>query len=422
MIRTKNKFALPLICALVILSGCKKDLETIPVTKVPEKNILTIDSLRNIYQGNDLMVNISLSVYGVVTADATTGNIYKELFIQDETNAIKLSLTSSADYFVGDRIRVSLKGAIITDDGSDMITIENIDPDVAIVKQQSNVELSPQVVTIEDINIPIGETYSPLQSKLIKINNVEFDCSQVCETWADAITQSDVNRYLNDTLGNSIVVRSSGFANFAGTQLPKGQGSITAVVSQYNQYVQLTIRNPNEASLYGTRKNTCANCPIHEKNFDDNNLTSGGWSVQYPVPNNLWETDNFPGSNYYGVVDNTNNKKVGESWLISPAFNLSNTNNPAFNFKTAARSGTSSSSLKILISTDYNGTSAPSAATWTDITSNFNISTGNWSWTDSNDFDLNQHKVSGVHIAFKYTSTGATRDTWEIDTFNLLDL
>lgn len=420
MILLKNRFALILIGSIAFLSSCDKDFDSPPIKTLPEGNIITIDSLRNIYNGTDSTFTEDYSIYGVVTADATTGNIYKELFIQDETNAIKLSFTSSADCFIGDKIRVAIKGTTLTDDGGrNMITLEEVDPDVAIIKQESGQDLSPRVVTITELNTLVNNL-SPYQSQLVQINNVEFQCSEVCKTWADAIAQSDQNRYFEDTLGNILLVRSSGFANFAGEQIPIGQGSIIAVVSQYNTTVQLTIRNPNEATLYDSRKNSCANCPFHVKNFDDNSLTSGGWSTQSPSGSIVWNVADF-NSNYYGNVTNGSAQLTGEAWLISPSFNLTNTGTPKFNFETAAYA--SNTALKVLISSDYSGTGDPNIATWTDITPTANnLSLGGWGWVTAPDFDLTAYKQPGVYIAFKYTGTSNSWDSWEVDNFNLLDL
>jgi hypothetical protein len=406
----------------ILLVGCKKDTDFPPVKELPEGNIISIDSLRNIYTAFDTTIVDDLSIFGVVTADESTGNIYKELFIQDETNAIKLGLLSSGDYFIGDRIRVSIKGATITRDNN-MVLIDNIDPDLNIVKQESNLDLTPELVTLSDIAI-LG-LYSPYQAKLVQIDNVEFVCADVCDTWANAITQSDENRMLTDTLGNQIIVRSSGFSNFAGQALPLNQGSIIAVVSRYSNDLQLTIRNPNELTMFNPRKTTCPTCPtyLHTQAWNANNITANGWTTQYPGTNNPWLTDAFPSTDYYAVVDNTTGQLVGESWLISPAFDLSTTATPQFNFSTAARSGTTTGSLQIMISTDYDGSSIPSSATWTDITNvnPFMFSSGSWSWTNSGNFNLTSYKVPGVYIAFKYISTGANQDTWEMDNFNLID-
>ncbi len=402
-----------------ITVGCKKEFDTPPVRELPARNVITIDSLRNMYSAFDINITQDLSVYGVVTADETTGNIYKELFIQDETNAIKLDLSSSSDFYIGDRVRVALKGATLTRDAN-MIVVENIDPETNIIKQESGNDLTPEVVNINDLTL-VG-LYTPYQSKLVQINNVEFDCADFCETWANAITQSDENRTLTDTSGNTIIVRSSGYSTFANQQLPQGQGSIIGIVTQYNSDLQLTIRTPNEANMYGARKNNCNQCPnyLYQKDWSDNNLTSGGWTTQYPVPNNSWTVDNFSGSNPYAYITNTNSQLVGESWLISPAFDLSSTSSPYFNFTSA--SATSNTALKVLISTNYDGVSLPSTATWTDITSSLTLSSGSWNWTGSGDFNLSPYKVSGVYIAFKYNGSGSSWTTWEIDNFNLFEL
>ncbi len=419
MIRTKNIFTILLVSSVALIAGCKKEFDSPQVQPIADGKILTIDSLRNLHGGSDYTFTESYSIFGIVTADATTGNIYKELFIQDETNAIKLSLTSSADYFIGDKIRVAINGATLTDEGNNMITLENINPDFAIIRQESGLDLTPQVVTISNIDSLIDQN-SAFQSKLVQINNVEFQCSNYCETWANALTQSDENRYLDDTLGNTLVVRSSGFATFAGESLPQGLGSIIGVVSQYNGTMQLTIRTPAEATLYGTRKTVCVNCPIHEKNFDDQSLTSGGWTAQYPSGNIDWTVASFS-SNYYGNITNGSAMLAGESWLISPGFDLTNTGTPKFNFETATFAA--NSALSVHISTDYDGTSLPGTATWTDITpAPAFLSAGGWGWATAPDYDLSAYKQAGVYIAFKYTGTSSSWDSWEVDNFNLLDL
>lgn len=410
-----------LFLTAVLITGCEKDFDSPPVKELPEGNILTIDSVRNIYTAFDITIVDDYSVYGTVTADETFGNFYKELYIQDETNAIKLDLTSSSDYFVGDKLRISLKGTTITRDNN-MIVISEVDPAIHIVKQSSGEEITPEVVTISDLTIT--SIYTPYQSRLVQINDVEFKCADVCNSWADPIAQSDENRELIDTSGFDLIVRSSGFSSFAGEQLPFGKGPIIGIVTQYGTTLQLSIRNPAEFTMQGTRKTSCPNCPtyIYTKNWDNGDLTSGGWTTQYPTPNNSWYTDNFPGTNYYAVIDNTSSKLVGESWLISPNFNLNSTSTPQFNFSTAARSGTSSTSLQIMISNNYDGVSAPSSATWTDITSSFLLSSGSWNWTNSGNYNLSAYKSTGAYIAFKYTGTSATQDTWEIDNFNIIDL
>ncbi|NQX98287.1 MAG: hypothetical protein HRT73_10475, partial [Flavobacteriales bacterium] len=124
MMKIKNILGLALITTAIFFTSCEKEFDTIPVKKLSSENIITIDSLRNIYNGFDTTIVGDYSVYGVVTADEVSGNIYKELYIQDETNAMKLQLSSSSDFYIGDRVRIALKGVTITKDNN-MLIIDN---------------------------------------------------------------------------------------------------------------------------------------------------------------------------------------------------------------------------------------------------------------------------------------------------------
>ncbi len=416
MIKLKNALG-ALILVLVLLSGCKKDADFPPVNELPAGNIITIDSLRNIYTAVDSTFTEDISVYGIITADELSGNLYKSLYIQDETNGILLKLNASSDksFFEGDEVRIALKGTTIAR-YKNMIELDNVDIDKNIIRQSKGKEIAPKVVTITDL--AINGIYSPYQGQLIQLDNVEFDCNDVCNTYADPIAQTNQNRYLKDTLGNSIIVRTSGYASFAGTHLQQGNGSFIAVVSQYSTDVQLTIRKLSDLTLTGSRKNTCPSCPILVKDFEDQSITSGGWTTQYPSGSISWTIASFS-SNYYANITNGSSQLVGESWLISPPFDLSSTTNPMFNFETATYS--SNSALQVMISTNYDGISSPSTAAWTDITSSFSFSSGGWTWTNSSNFDLTPYQQAGVYIAFKYTGTSSSWDSWEVDNFNLID-
>jgi len=425
MTRTRKIFGTLLITALTVFTACEKEFDTVPVKVLPEGNIITIDSLRNIYTAYDTTITGDYSVYGVVTADAVTGNIYKELYIQDETNAIKLELLSSADFFIGDRVRVAIKGATIRRD-RDMLVLDSINPDIAIIKQEANQDLTPELVTIADIN-EIDVFASRYQGKLVQINNVEFECADVCNTWAEAIGQSDENRNLIDTMGNTIVVRSSGFSSFAGERLPFGNGSIIGVVSQYDGTVQITIRNPNEFIMSGSRNSVCAPCPeyILNKNFNDNSLTSSGWVTKHVSGIAGTEWGIFSGSNSAATISNYAGSAVAsESWLISSPIDLSATTNPVFSFQNVVNYSLTPQ-IQVLVSTDYDGTSAPNTATWIDMTSSATLDTDDStfnSWTSSGNISLTPYKQSNVYLAFKLIGTTAASSTWEIDDVIVQDI
>ena len=418
----QQKILLTLAVFALAFTACKKEIEYPPVKELPVGNIITIDSLRNIYTAFDTTIAGDYSFYGVVTADDVTGNIYKELYVQDETNAIKLDLISSSNFYIGDRVRVAIKGATIKRD-RDMLVLDSVDPNVAIIKQETNKDITPEVVTIDSLNT-IDIWASKHQGKLVQINNVEFDCADACKTWADAIGQRDENRMLIDTMGNSIVVRSSGFSTFAGENLPFDQGSIIGVVSQYNGTVQLTIRNPNEFIVSNTRKSACAPCPTFSylKDFEDESVTSGGWIEQNVTGNISWEaSDQGSHPSFYGRISNYNGSTniACETWLVSPAFDLSNTTNPEFFMESDVNY--SGAPLEVYITTNYTGDATTTS--WTQLSVPLDPDNSGWNtFVPSGAVSLSGYKTTGVRIAYKYVGTSSNGQTCEIDNIKIIDL
>jgi len=403
-----------LILTLLALFGCKKDTDFPPVKVLPEGNIITIDSVRNIYTAFDTTITEDISIYGIITADESSANLYKELYIQDETNAIKLGLTSSSHFYIGDKVRVAIKGATITKDNS-MILIDGLDPDINIIKQQSGVAIIPQVVTINDIAI-VGN-YSPLQAKLVQLNNVEFLCSEMCKTWADAITQYDENRTLTDTLGNTIIVRSSGYSDFAAATLPMGQGSVIAVITQYNSTIQLTIRTPDELTLYGARKNVCT--PFLQ-NFESKMVTTCGWSQQNVIGNIDWTASKLGSGDFYGIIKNKKGSifEACETWYVSPSINLTTMANPMFSMESDVNY--TGAALEVYITNNYTGNAT--TTTWSQLAVPLDPNNTAWGFFPSGNISLLPYSASNVRIAFKYTGTNIDGSTWEIDDVKIIDL
>jgi hypothetical protein len=66
-----------------------------------------------------------------------------------------------------------------------------------------------------------------------------------------------------------------------------------------------------------------------------------------------------------------------------------------------------------MISADYDGTGNPNNFTWTPLVGT--LSPGGWAWTPSGIVNVAGTNGTGVHIAFKFTSTDTESATWEVD-------
>lgn len=148
---------------------------------------------------------------------------------------------------------------------------------------------------------------------------------------------------------------------------------------------------------------------------------SDGWS-QYSVTGaQVWACTTFgrdasspTASAPYGVQINgySGGNLANEDWFISPAFNTSTYSFPLLSFW--SRTAFTGPSLKLMVSTNYSGTGAPSAATWTDLNAQF-PGAGSDSWTQTTGINLSAYKGAKVYVAFVYTSTTTGAARWTLD-------
>jgi len=401
MITTKNLLGTLALASTVLFTSCEKEFDEPPVKTLPTGSIVTIADVRNMWQTEDVKITDDLSLYGVITMDETSGNIYKEAYIQDATGGIDLRLLSSGGLYEGDSVRIYLKGTVVSK-YNQMMQLDSVDVDNNVIKQETEQFRAPEVVA------NISQVTAGHQAKLIKLNNVQFSSADLGQTYADAQNQQSVSRILEDANGNSIIVRTSGYANFAGDTVPSLNGSFIGVVSQYNNDLQLLIRRPSELVFTNERKEI--------KNFEDNSITSGGWTVQTPVGSISWHVANFSNNNYANMSNYVApNNLAAESWLISPSYDFSNSSAPTLQFKSAYKYN--GPTMEVLVSTDYDGVSAPSTATWTPLSPT--LSPGNFTWTNSGVVSLSAYLQPSVYIAFKYTGSTSDGSTWEVDDINI---
>ena len=170
--------------------------------------------------------------------------------------------------------------------------------------------------------------------------------------------------------------------------------------------------------------NYCATGQYLDKDFNDLSLTSGGWTTQIIIDTTNWFVDSFGGDDFVKVTNYSNSQNVpSNTWLISPAVDLSSATQPMLSFETIMK--WPGSALVLHISTDYNGTSNPTQqGTWTDITAlaTWDVDNTTWgSWTPSGDVDLTSYISSTTYIAYEYLGSANSGSTWEIDNIKITE-
>ena len=409
---------LTILLCLGFTISCNKTYDEPPVVEIPEGTRISISDLKDMFTGSPITLDSNYSIYGNITCEETNGNFYKEAYIQDLSGAIKLKLDASGGLYIGDSVRVSLNGVTMSEYG-DLIQLDNISVDEQIVKIATDRFVTPYTTSINNLNIEDD------QSRLIKLDSVEFQSINV--TYADAVNLATGERYLNDCNGNSILVRTSGYANFADDTVASGKGSIIGIFTRYGATKQFIIRDITEVNMEGDR---CGGSSggggsgnyILIKDFNDGSVTSGGWGSFWSgttTTENWGEWGIFGGdvaaASNFDI--NTFTNYACESWLVSPSFDLTGTSSPYLVFDNVTRYN--GPGLELYISSNYDGSSDPSQqGSWLNITSyvpNWDTDSGDWSFVSSGNIDLTPFISNNLNIAFKYIGTNADGATWELD-------
>ena len=434
--------AVILVASISTFSSCKKDFDNPPGATDP--NIVANTSIKDLKAmhtsaGAYDIITSDLIISGIVVADDESGNLYKQLFIQDATGGLQILLDANSlygTYPVGRKIFIRCKDLCISDYNGTMElgvkatvaglpSIEGIPGNLIskfVVGGSINNPVTPIPVDITQLGTNMQDKYL---GSLIELSGYEFTDTTV--TYSDTSAyKSTVNLTAKNCAGQSITIRTSAYANFAGKKVAGGNGKIIAVYTTFGTTKQLLLRTENDVQLTGPR------CNVFEEYFNflttaNNNqdVTMPGW--KNIAPNTI--------AQYKYTVFGTSGKAVkvtafgtslnnDTAWLITPAIALP-AGSPALSFGTSYQFAVGPTTLHAFISTNYNGSNTPSASTWTQLTTNANIP-GNTATNNSSSFStltgtgnisLAAYAGQTVYIAFKYVGSVSLNQTtnFEID-------
>jgi hypothetical protein len=424
-----------LIIAVSLSSCVKKDFDSPPSTNVdPEitanRTIAQLKTLANSF-GDIVPITDDIIISGIINSDDRSGNIYKTIIFQDSTAGILINVDLNSFYSLfpkGRKIFVKCKGLYIAevhgvvqlgvlDNSGNQSTLGRIPPsliDTYIFRGVWGQTVTSKVVTMDSIT----DYNQRFENMLITINNIEFTLSDAGKPYADAVLQNSLARFIADCNGDSIEVYTSGFATFASTLTPAGNGSITAVYLAYNTTPELIISDVEDVNMNGLRCGqdtstssagdtlTALNQTFSGVSVDDD-IQLTGWKNIAVTGNRNWIGKSFSGNFYAQNSAFGSGLPAMESWLITPRLDLSVADTLTFQ---SAMAFFVSNQLSVWISTNFNGTNV-AAATWTQLACTLaTSSSGNYTFVNSGNVPLTSFNGIGV-IGFKYVGDGTTNTT-----------
>lgn len=270
---------LPLLLLTLAASftACDRDYDMPPLNEptysLPDgAQTITIKELRTKYaaatSSNAITITDSLFLHAYVCGDDRSGNIFKTLYIQDETGGISFLVDQSDvynDYAAGQEVYIDLKGLCISVYGSEQ---QIGHPDGYLYRTpyedfkehvHCNGWANESQLTIKEFsNISrLSDDVDGNRFTLVRLTGVHFEDAGKAN-FAESDGYGTHN--LVDAYGNTISVRTSNYADFASTVLPSGTGTVVAVLGRYNGAWQLTIRSI--ADVYGFTGSDSGDTPV----------------------------------------------------------------------------------------------------------------------------------------------------------------
>lgn len=428
-----KNISLPLIASLALFA-CERDYDapllTEPEYTGPSANI-TISELRTqtaaATEDTPVIISQDQVLKAVITGNDESGNIFKKIYLQDETGAIEMEVDQSSVYNyypVGQTVYVDLNGLSISVYGDEQqlghpqgylyrTPWEDFEKHVSKDGWANPENAKPLV--IDDIST-INTNPDAYKFKLIQFTGVTF---QNGGTGIFAPESGYGEENITDSHGNTLMIRTSNYASFAGNKLPTGKGNVTGILGRFRGTWQLTLRTASDVSDFTGSSEEGGNegeeqTPSEETKtiFEETFATSqGDFIIDNKIlpegSNYVWQFDSYNNSGYMKASAYVGGAKVSESWLISPSIDLSNTTNATLTFEhTHKFAGTPSNELTLWIT-------EASSENWQQLTIDKYGTNNDYNFVTPT-IDLSAYVGKTIKFAFKYVSNATAAGTWEI--------
>jgi hypothetical protein len=256
----------------MLFNSCKKEFDAPPPPADPNLTVThTIKQLKALHtnSGTIDVINTDMVIAGVVVANDKSGNLYKEIYIQDGSSGISVQLDVAGlhnSYPIGRKVFIKCKGLALSDYNrltqlGIKATVNNAPSLQAIASNlisqfvvggSLNNPVTPKVVTVNQLGTLMSDD---MIGSLIQLNNYEFVPADTSKTFSDTSAYKNAQNLTvrNCQANSSIIIRTSGYADFAGINVPNGNGTLTAVYTVFGSTRQLLVRDTSDVKFYNPR-------------------------------------------------------------------------------------------------------------------------------------------------------------------------
>lgn len=254
-------FLSTLLLSSLLFSGCVKNEFDAPPIDGEEVDIVantSIADLKAMLGPGFTKITEDVIISGVVVADDRSGNFFRNFILQDETAGISISINMTDAYNlypIGRELFIKCQSLYLGDDNGTIILGEYLYIEDGAENLGNIINLNEFIIKGKRREAPAPKVTSINQltandiSTLIQLDMVEFTAIDKNQTYADPVGRRSLNRTLIDCNGLEIVVRSSGYADFAGALTPSEGGTAIGIYSVFGTTKQLLIRDESDIQM-----------------------------------------------------------------------------------------------------------------------------------------------------------------------------
>ena len=210
-------------------------------------------------------------IEGYVISSDQAGNFFKEIYLQSLVDSIGFKTfvdlaNSYTVYNPGRKIYVELKNTYTEIDNYTLeigdLFIDNFSNETVgrlAYPTYENILLKSCTVISEDQlvrKISINNIADSYLNKLVEFDWVQFADEALGTTLYDSSNDeggSATNHYLEDSSGNTLIFRTSAFADFAAFKVPEKSGTIRGILTKFKGSYQLIVRTVTDVQLTNDR-------------------------------------------------------------------------------------------------------------------------------------------------------------------------
>ena len=236
---------------------------------ITETNLLTIQELKTKYSkvlntdyrdgASYQKVEKATQIKGYVTGNDITGNLYNEVVIQDNTGAIIIAVQQGGicgylpigaevlielkDLYVGNYAKQAEIGVPYTNNRGQTYVSR-----MSRMQWYSHFRITGRTKIIEPTLFSDGGSKTTWDlakddGRLGIIKNVSLRNITKKSMWADPDGKQSVSWYFKEYSGNTVMVYTSPYCDFAARVVPQGKMNITGIVKRYNNSWEFVVRS-----------------------------------------------------------------------------------------------------------------------------------------------------------------------------------